>query len=106
MNIEIATALYWRPSLYTGSKQSRPRVYTVPACPKCDTLKGWLKERAIEYEEKAFDTEAQLGFIMRNMFGNPPILEIGEEVYLSEDLFEHEVLDEVKLSEVFKSAEA
>ena len=106
MNIEIATALYWRPSLYTGSKQSRPRVYTVPACPKCDTLKGWLKERAIEYEEKAFDTEAQLGFIMRNMFGNPPILEIGDKVASSEEIFPSETLDERKVREFLGHAEA
>lgn len=60
------------------SVRSRPRVYTLPACPKCDVLKEWLSERAIDFEEKAFDTEAQLDFIMRNFFGNPPILELLE----------------------------
>ncbi len=92
--------------MYTASKQSRPRVYSVPACPKCDALKGWLKERAIEYEEKAFDTEAQLGFIMRNMFGNPPILEIGDKVASSEEIFPSEILDERKVREFLGYAKA
>ncbi len=92
--------------MYTASKQSHPRVYSVPACPKCEVLKGWLKERAIEYEEKVFDTEAQLGFIMRNMFGNPPILEIGDRMASSEEMFPGEILDERKVREFLGHAEA
>ena len=50
------------------------RVYSLPDCQKCDTLKEWLKTEGIEYEAKWFDTEAQTDFIMRNFFDNPPIL--------------------------------
>jgi glutaredoxin len=82
------------------------RVYTLPDCPKCDALKGWLKERGHEFNEAAFDTDAQLDFIMRNMFGNPPILEVGENALPSEELFQDESLDKVKLIEVLESAKA
>ena len=43
-------------------------------------------------------------FIMKNMFGNPPILELGDDAYPSEVLFPKEVLDVDKLKEVLGSA--
>ena len=84
----------------------RPRVYTLPDCPKCETLKGWLTEKEVDFEVKVFDTEAQLEFIMRNMFGNPPILEIGEKASPSEELFPDELLDERKAEEFLELAKA
>jgi glutaredoxin len=89
-----------------GSTGLRPSVYTLPDCPKCETLKGWLTEKGVDFDVKAFDTETQLEFIMNNQFGNPPILEIGDSVAPSEELFPHEVLDERKLKEVLGSAAA
>lgn len=89
-----------------GSTQQRLQVYTVPACVKCDVIKGWLKERAIEFEERTFDTDTQLEFIMKNIFGNPPILEIGEKIFPSEDLFPNEVFNEAKLMGVLNHTEA
>ena len=77
-----------------------PRVYTLPECPKCEVLKGWLSEKQIEYDVKPFDTEAQTDFIMRNMFGNPPILELGVSFAPSEELFSEDKLDERKVYEV------
>ncbi len=76
------------------------RVYSLPDCPKCDKLKGWLKERGVEFEAKWFDTEAQTEFVMRNMFGNPPILEVGDRAEPAETLFEGEALIEAKVMEV------
>ncbi len=89
-----------------ASTGSRLRVYTLPDCPRCDILKGWLKKRDMEFDEKAFDTEAQLDFIMRNFFGNPPILEVNESAFPSEELFQDESLDEVKMNEVIGNAKA
>ena len=89
-----------------SSTGSRLRVYTLPDCPRCDNLKGWLKRRGMEFDERAFDTEAQLDFIMRNFFGNPPILEVDESAFPSEELFQDESLDEAKMSEVLGIAEA
>ena len=85
---------------------SLPRVYTLPDCPKCEQLKNWLTERSIKFDTKSFDTDVQLEFIMRNMFGNPPILELGEACAPSEDLFPNEVLDETKVMEVLRFAKA
>jgi glutaredoxin len=83
-----------------GSSGSHPRVFTLPDCPKCDTLKEWLKDNGIEFDVKDLDTIAQTDFIMRNIFGNPPILEIDEKAFTSEDLFANEKLIEVKVMEV------
>lgn len=83
-----------------------PRVYTLPDCPKCEELKGWLSEKQIDFDVKPFDTEAQTDFIMRNMFGNPPILELGESFAPSEELFPNEKLDENKVLEVLGIAKA
>ena len=87
-----------------NSKDHIPRVYTLPDCPKCEELKEWLKAQGFKYDVRSFDTEVQLEFIMRNMFGNPPILEVESEAFSSEELFPKELLDEGKLKEVLTSA--
>lgn len=89
-----------------GSAASRATVYTLPDCPKCDELKSWLNEEGVEFDVRAFDTETQLEFIMRNVFGNPPILERGERFAPSEELFPNDALDEVKAKEILGSGEA
>jgi len=76
------------------------RVYTLPNCPLCERLKGRLKELGVPFEEVSFSTEVQVELIMRNIFGNPPILEAGSRVASSEELFEEEVLREGELREV------
>ena len=89
-----------------GSAKPGTRVYTLPDCPNCTALKRWLKEQEISFEERVFDTEAQLDFIMRNMFGDPPILEVSTRVLQSEELFFDEELDEEKVREALESEEA
>ncbi len=79
------------------------RVYSLPDCPKCDQLKDWLKGHEINFESLWFDTEAQTRFIMKNIFGNPPILEKGEAVKPSEELFDKEELREEIVMEVLKT---
>ncbi|MFP3952196.1 MAG: glutaredoxin family protein [Candidatus Bathyarchaeia archaeon] len=80
-----------------GSIDEIVRVYALPDCPKCEELKLWLTDRDIEFESKWFDTETQTEFIMCNMFGNPPILEIGNKIKFSEELFEEELKEDLVL---------
>lgn len=88
------------------SSQSRTTVYTLPDCTKCDELKKWLDEKGEEYETRSFTTETQLEFIMKNIFGNPPILETEERLASSEELFPDEVLNEEKVLEVLGHGKA
>ncbi len=85
-------------SMSTGNPL--PRVYTLPACPKCDRLKRWLDDKGVKYVASNFTTDVQLEMIMKNMFGNPPILENGDSITPSEELFPNEELDEEKAQEV------
>ncbi|MBN2336432.1 hypothetical protein JXL21_12815 [Candidatus Bathyarchaeota archaeon] len=64
-------------------------VYSLPDCPKCDKLKEYLKKSSVDFEARWFDTEAQTDFIMLNMFGNPPILTLGDNARVepSENMF-------------------
>jgi len=89
-----------------GSSKQSPRVYTLPDCPNCTALKKWLAAQGIGFEERVFDTDAQLEFIMRNMFGNPPVLEVGGMAAPVEELFVGEVLDEERVREVLSSEKA
>ena len=88
------------------SSRSRATVYTLPDCIKCDELKDWLEKKGEVYETKSFTTEAQLEFIMKNMFGNPPILETEEGLAASEELFPDDVLNEEKVLEVLGHGKA
>lgn len=77
-------------------------VYSLPDCPKCDKLKKYLEEHGVDFEARWFDTEAQTDFVMMNMFGNPPILTVGENARVepSERLFEGMELRENLVLEV------
>ncbi len=77
-------------------------VYSLPDCPKCDKLKKFLESIEIDFEARWFDTEAQTDFIMMNMFGNPPILTLGDNARVepSERLFEGEDLKQDLVLEV------
>jgi glutaredoxin len=77
-----------------SASNSVARVFSLPDCKKCEQLKEWMKERHVPFEAKWFDTEAQTEFVMRNMFGNPPILEVGERCVSSEEMFPGGVLSE------------
>jgi glutaredoxin len=79
-------------------------VYSLPDCPKCDILKDYLKGHNIEFEVEWFDTNNQTDFVMMNMFGNPPILTLGdkEKVSPSDELFEGNRLIEEKVREMLK----
>lgn len=88
------------------SLKSFARVFTLPDCPNCSKLKEWLDIHKVKFEEFSFDTEAQVDFIMKNVFGNPPLLEMGSKVMSSEELFVDEVLNEEKAWEMLRSEKA
>jgi hypothetical protein len=69
-------------------------------------LKDWLEKKAEVNETKSFTTEIQLEFIMKNMFGNPPILEMDERLASSEELFLNDLLKEEKVLEVLGHSKA
>ena len=79
---------------------ARVKVYSLPDCHKCEELKRWLTEKGIVFEARWFDSEAQTEFVMRNMFGNPPFLELGERVASSEEFFRDGTLNEAIVREV------
>lgn len=90
----------------TVSDRSIPQVFTLPDCHRCELLKEWLNNRGVAFDTKPFDTEAQTEFIMMNMFGNPPILQVSDNLASSEEMFSDEVLNEEKILEVLGIGEA
>jgi glutaredoxin len=70
------------------------KIYSLPDCHKCEQLKAYLKDKSIPFEAKWFDSEAQTDFVMRNIFGNPPILEVGDRYVASEEMFPGGMLSE------------
>ncbi len=83
-----------------SEKNSSTRIYSLPDCHRCDELKAWLKEKGILFEAKWFTTEAQTEFVMRNMFGNPPILEVGERCVTAEEIFPNGMMNESVVREL------
>ena len=81
------------------------RVYSLPDCKKCEVLKAYMKERSIPFEARWFDTEAQTEFVMRNMFGNPPILEVGDRCVSAEEMFPGGVMSEGVVRELLNVKE-
>ena len=71
-------------------------VLTQPGCPRCNTLKKWLKNENIKFGEKPFNTEVQTDMIMLNIFDDPPFLKINEKIISSSEIFETD--DKIKSS--------
>jgi len=69
-------------------------VYTQPGCKNCETLKSWLKAKKLKFKEKTFDTEAQVEMIMKNVFGDPPYLQVEDKVLCSNEMFESGIIIE------------
>lgn len=69
-------------------------IYSLPDCNKCEVLKTWMKANDLPFESKWFDTIAQTEFVMKNIFGNPPILEVGDRCAAAEEMFPDGILNE------------
>ena len=64
-----------------------------------------MKKQSIPFEAKWFDTEAQTEFVMRNIFGNPPILELGNRCVSAEEMFPRGELSESVVRDVLNVKE-
>ncbi len=84
---------------------SRLIVYTIPQCHRCEELKRWLREHGIGFEEMTMDTEVRVELIMKDVFGDPPIIELGSRTTSYEEFFKGEALDEERLREVIRAEE-
>jgi len=58
------------------------KIYTTPACPYCFTLKEFLKEKGIEFEEidVSKDEKAREEMIKKSGALEVPILEIDDQI--------------------------
>jgi len=79
--------------------QERITVYTLPGCSHCEALKSWLRNNQIDFTERLYVDDAQVDLIMRNVFSDPPVLEVDSRIYTPDDLFQAEALDEETLRE-------
>jgi glutaredoxin 3 len=63
------------------------KLYTTPACPYCFTLREFLKENGVEFEEidVSQDEKARDGMIKKSGQMGAPVVEIGEEVIVGFD---------------------
>ena len=72
-------------------------VFTQPGRPPCRTVKAYLEDRGIEYEERDVTTNEQFVFQLVRTYDSrtTPTLVIGEEVMVG---FDPERLDELMAS--------
>lgn len=73
------------PSLQNG----KVIVYTSSGCPKCAALKGWLRNRHADFDERSLeDVEVMANLIMRNIVVlSAPALEVKGTVYTEDQIF-------------------
>jgi hypothetical protein len=81
-------------TMVMSAVNSVTNIYSLPDCIKCELLKTWMKEHDVPFESKWFDTIAQTEFVMKNIFGNPPILEVGDRCAAAEEMFPDGTLSE------------
>ena len=64
-------------------------LYASSGCPKCAALKGWLRNRHADFEERSLeDVEVVASLIMRNVFVlSAPALEVKGIVYTEDQIF-------------------
>ncbi len=80
------------------------KIYTTSKCTKCKMLKKFLASKGIQFEELNLeDSDVAAELIMKDVFDlTAPILEIGEKIYLKDDLFKGEELNVEKLEKILK----
>ena len=70
------------------------KIYTLPDCPNCDTLKEWLENKEIEFEVHWFDSKIHADFVMDNIFDSPPIISMEDgRILTSGSMFNDTKLD-------------
>jgi glutaredoxin len=65
-------------------RQPKLTIFTRPDCPPCDWLKGWLRERNLEFEEHdvSVDKIAVFTMVRKHRSQSTPTLVIGEQVLI------------------------
>jgi len=89
-----------RPSLQDG----KVIVYTSSGCPKCASLKGWLRNRHADFEERSLeDVEVMANLIMRNIFVlSAPALEVKGTVYTEDQIFDGDGTVKIELLDILE----
>jgi len=80
-------------------------VYTSSGCPRCALLKGWLRDRNADFEEKNVeDVDVMADLVMRNVVVlSAPALEVEGTVYTEDQIFDGDGLTDAKLLEILKA---
>ncbi len=61
---------------------SQVTIYTLPACPQCDTTKRYLKKEFIEFNEVKLQDDPQAYEMIRAKgFTQAPIVVVGEDAW-------------------------
>lgn len=91
-------------SLQGTSQAPKVIVYTSPRCPKCATLKAWLKAGRLTFEEKNLeDSDVMSDLIMKDLYVlSAPALEVGGRVYTEKDLFDGSGIRESFVSKILR----
>jgi len=73
------------------------RVFSTPACPKCEQLKTSLKREGLEFESLDMATpEALTELRINGVFSlAAPVLQVDESFYTVQDLFDGEMLKDL-----------
>ena len=81
------------------------RLYKTPTCPRCKELAGFFRHREIDFYEEPLDAGAATEYLCST--GRPalaaPLLQIGEDWYGPEQLFEGGELADHFLQEILES---
>lgn len=79
-------------------------VYTSSGCPKCAALKGWLRNRHADFEERSLeDVEVMASLILRNIFVlSAPALEVKGTVYTEDQIFDGDGTIKSKLLDILE----
>lgn len=61
---------------------SQVTIYTLPACPQCDTTKRYLKRQLIEYSEVSLQDDPEAYEMVRAKgFTQAPIVMVGDDAW-------------------------
>lgn len=71
----------------SNQEQPKVKVFSTPACPYCETLKQFLKEHGIDFEEFDVSKDKEALKEMKEKTGQMgvPVAEIGEQVVIGFD---------------------
>lgn len=75
-------------------------VYSLPLCPRCETLKQKLGNMGLEYEERSMDSAESKVDIIIALGAVPmsaPVLRVGDKFFTVDELFDGDIFNGVDL---------